>query len=513
MGTLALNFPLHDRQIQAINTEATELLFGGATSGGKSHLVRVALITWCCAIEGLQCILIRKGAEDVKMNHIEGPTGFKALLGPLIDAGVVRVTEDAVRWVKTGSLITLQHCQDERKITSAQGVEKHVVVVDEATQIASRLIGYFRAWCRMNEEMKARLPEWAKGRFPRLIYTANPIGPSLSYFRREFVNIRPPFSIEKVGAFKRQYIPSLVQDNPSMDAEETRGRIGNLEEDESVRRALLEGDWNAPMGDMFPEWNQSKHVVKDLTPPAWWSRFRTFDWGTAEPFAVHWWAVSDGESFVDHMGRTRWFPRDSLICYKEWYGCFEGIDDDGNRYVEPSKGNRMRNEDIAEGILKRSPLPEEQHMLTISDGLPFQDRGGKTIAQTFHDNGVPLIHGDTSRVAGWSQLRSRLIGVEIDSNDGFTTPLIYFCESCAYVIEYIPALPRHPSPDKKAEDAAEHGEATHCCDSARLASMARTRPKDEPAKAPDVAKMTNLPTFDQAMKMIKKRKRARASAY
>jgi hypothetical protein len=504
MTTLTLNLALHDRQLQALNSEATELLFGGATSGGKSHLVRVALITWCSAIDGLQCILIRKGAEDVKMNHIEGPTGFKALLGPFIDAGIVRVTEDAVRWVKSGSLITLQHCQDERKITSAQGVEKHVVVVDEATQIQSRLISYFRGWCRMNEEMKRRLPDWAKGKFPRIIYTANPIGASLSYFRREFVNARPAFSIEKVGAFLRQYIPSLVTDNPSMSAEETRGRIGNLEEDESVKRALLEGDWNAPMGDMFPEWNQSRHVVKSFIPPAWWPRFRTFDWGTAEPFAAHWWAVSDGESFVDHEGRTRWFPRDALICYREWYGC--DIND-------PARGTRMRNEDIADGILRRSTLAEERNMLTISDSLPFQDRGGKTIAQTFYDNGVPLIHGDTSRVAGWSQLRSRLIGIEIDANDGYKTPLIYFCEDCEYIIEYIPALPRHPSPDKKAEDAAEHGEATHCCDSARLAAMARTRPKSEPAAPPRVEDMTNLPTFNQALKMIKRRKRSSASAY
>ena len=505
MDSLSLTYALHDRQLQALNTDATELLFGGATSGGKSHFVRVALILWCTAIEGLQCLLIRKNSEDVRLNHIEGPTGFKALLGPMIDAGIVRVTEDGVRWIKSGSLITFQHCQDERKLTSAQGVEKHVVVIDEATQIAERLIRFIRGWCRMSEEMKARLPDWAKGKFPRIIYTANPIGPSVGYFRRQFVKAREAFALERVGAFVRQYIPSRVTDNPSMSAEETKGRLDEIG-DVSLAKALYEGDWDAPVGDFFTEWNDDRHVVADFLPPPWWSRFRTFDWGTAEPFAVYWFAVSDGEAFTDYKGNIRWFPRNALIAYKEWYGC---------DLADPSKGTRMRNEDIAYGILARSTLPEEAGMPTISDSLPFQDRGGKTIAQTFYDCGVVLIHGDTSRVPGWAAMRSRLIGEEIDSNDGYTTPMLYFTRPCKYAAEYIPALPRHENPDKKAEDAAEHGEATHCCDAIRLACLARTRPKEAPPAEPKLKDMHNQPTFNQALKMVKqnKRKARNASVY
>lgn len=503
MKTLSLTYPLHERQLQALNTSATEVLFGGATAGGKSHFVRVALITWCSAIPGLQCVLVRKNSDDVRKNHIEGRTGFKSLLGPLIEAGVVRVTEDGVRWVKTGSLITLEHCQDERKITSAQGVEKHVVVVDEATQISSYLISYFRAWCRMSEEMKASLPDWASGNFPRIIYTANPIGPSVSFFRREFVKAREQFAIEKVGAFLRQYIPSRVTDNPSISEEETIGRIGQMEEDEGTKRALIEGDWDAPTGDMFPEWSAARHIVADFLPPSWWSRFRSFDWGTAEPFAVYWFCVSDGEPFTDFKGNVRWFPHDALIAYREWYGC---------ELENPAKGNRMRNEDIAYGILKRSTLPEEASMLTLSDSLPFQDRGGKTIAQTFFDCGVPLIHADTSRVPGWAALRSRLIGEEIDSNDGYKTPDIYFVRSCTFAAEYIPALARHENPDKRAEDAAEHGEATHCLDAIRLACLARTRPKGPPPPEPDIAQAHNTPTFKQALKIIQKHKKRAANA-
>ena len=36
------------------------------------------------------------------------------------------------------------------------------------------------------------------------------------------------------------------------------------------------------------------------------------DWGSARPFSVGWWAVSDGE--MDQ------FPRGAIIRYREWYG-------------------------------------------------------------------------------------------------------------------------------------------------------------------------------------------------
>ena len=45
---------LHDKQCVAYQTTATEVMFGGAAGGGKSHLMRVAAIVWCAQISGLQ---------------------------------------------------------------------------------------------------------------------------------------------------------------------------------------------------------------------------------------------------------------------------------------------------------------------------------------------------------------------------------------------------------------------------------------------------------------------------
>jgi len=453
---------LWPRQEQAFLTEATELLFGGATEGGKSHFVRVALTAWCLAVPGLQCVLIRKKYADILQNHVEGPTGFRAILRPLIDAGEVTITQERITFPR-GSQINFQHCQDERQFDSAQGVEKHVLVIDEATQISERLIRFFRTWVRMPKEMRDQLPPEWRGKFPRIIYTANPIGQSVPFFKRNFVERCRDEQIVDVDGFKRQYLLSRYTDNYSVDEASHQGRLDGIG-DAALARALDLGDWNAITGEFFPEWDEERHVIKyPFTVPTHWTRFRTFDWGTADPFAVYWIAISDGEPFRDGNGKQRWLPRGALVVYQEWYGC-----DPDN----PAKGCRMRNEDVADGILARSELGFER-VPTLTDSLPFQDRGGETIADVFKKRGVILTQGDTSRVPGWSQMRSRLIGIQIDSNDPLKYPLLYVTAECKYARDYIPALPRHPS-ETKPEDAAEHGEATHACDAIRLGCMAHT---------------------------------------
>lgn len=504
-----IDFKLHPRQMQALFTPATELIFGGATEGGKSHFVRVALILWCLQIPGLQCILIRKKKDDIIKNHVEGRTGFRAMLSPLIERGKANVNEDGVKFWN-GSLISFVHCQDERQFDTAQGVEKNVIVIDEATQISERLIRFFRAWCRMPREMKETLPEHLKGKFPRIIYTANPIGPSVPFFRRQFVKARKPFEVEKVDGFLRQYIPSRYTDNASADEEALKGRLAGLN-DAALAKALEEGDWDAPIGEYFTMWDESRHVVPDFLPPAHWYRWRSFDWGSAEPFAVYWFAVSDGEMFDADIWvvednilvkRTKrlWFPRGARIVYREWYGC----DPD-----DPAKGIGMRNAEIAKGIVERSPAPEEKNLQTLTDSYVFPDRGetdGMTVAKVFAQNGVTLTLGDTRRVTGWKAMKDAFSGKKLDENSSTRVPMLFIQEGCRYARDYIPALPRHPNV-AKPEDAAENGEATHSCDAIRLGNMANEVVRDAEPPSTMVqaqkaaAAISQKLTFNDAVKM------------
>lgn len=82
----------------AFASDATEELYGGAAGGGKSHLMRVAAITWCSEIPGLQVYLFRRISDDLVKNHMEGPQGFRAMLAGWVACGFATIVEDQIRF-------------------------------------------------------------------------------------------------------------------------------------------------------------------------------------------------------------------------------------------------------------------------------------------------------------------------------------------------------------------------------------------------------------------------------
>lgn len=454
---------LKEKQELIYKSKATEILLGGDTRSGKSFYVRWAYIHYAALIPGLQQDIFRLHFDDVVSENMLGETSFPVLLDPWVKAGLVKITQtDITFW--NGSHISLEHCADDVVMLKHRGIAKHVRTFGEATQILEHRLRALTGWVTMSEEMKSRVPDYWKGQFPKVIYATNPTGISAGHFRKNFVDCRPPYSIEKVGQFQRQYIPMFLDDNNEEDAEATKARIREAFPDEAIQRAYINEDksgvsnWHAGGGEFFPEWDRNRHVVADFTPPAHWFHYRCGDIGWSEPAAWYYIAVSDGHPFRDENGDERWFPRGARVFYREWYLC---------DLKQPAKGCGLSNAEMARGILERSNI-EHKTVPTLTDSKPFQGAGTKTPALEFQNEGVPLTQVNTgpgSRVAGWSIMRSALIGVPIDGFQG-KLPMVYFCECCRYAIDYIPALPRHPSEGKK-EDAAESGETTHANDAIR----------------------------------------------
>ena len=99
-----INLELFEKQMIALSTDATEVLYGGAAGGGKSHLMRIAAITWCTSIAGLQIYLFRRVRDDLVKTHLDSPKGFRNLLAPWVDKGWVKIKEDVIEFCKLNNI-------------------------------------------------------------------------------------------------------------------------------------------------------------------------------------------------------------------------------------------------------------------------------------------------------------------------------------------------------------------------------------------------------------------------
>lgn len=499
--------PLHPKQQLVFDSKATEILWAGDTRGGKSYGTKLMLICLCSQIPGLQCDIFRLREDDVIANYMQGDTGFPVLLSQWIRDGLVTHNQKQIKFWN-GSFIELCHCWTDTAMSKYQGVPRHIRVIDEAGQISERKLKWLKIWMTMSEDMKAKIPEDIRDRFPKIIYLMNRLGVSKNYFRRVFVRSRPKYQIEKVGAFKQQYIPAFVHDNPSEDIEATIARVNEAADTATAKALLSEDGWDAQTGNYFDMWSSDKHVIKDFVIPDFWLRFRTFDYGSYEPWACLWWAVSPGVTIHEKTPYEKYLPRGSLICYREWYGCkAEHPKTERDKSVTNLAPQEWSNVDIANGIIERTEERFDSQP-TFTDKFPFNNLGGRTIAKEFKDSGVTLTLGDTDRRNGWAMMASKLVGEKLIAGSEDRWAMLLVFESCKYCQDYIPMIERNPD-EGKSWDAQEDGEATHICDCVRLASMANKIVYDAPVTSEEANQRMVDNTNAYLQKTSNKRKTVR----
>lgn len=448
-----MELALHPQQSEAFLTEATEVLYGGAAGGGKSHLMRVAAIAWCTDIPGLQVYIFRRVSDDLMKNHMEGHTGFPSLLAEWIEAKHVRIN-----WSKNfiefwnGAKIHLCHCQHEKDVTKYQGAQIGVLMIDELTHFTDKIYRYLRARCRLGG---LKIPKQYAGRFPRVLCGSNPGGIGHNWVKASFIDGAPPMTAREVpedeGGMLRQYIPARLSDNPSM-AESDPSYATKLRGlgDPALIRAMENGDWDIVAGGMFDDvWTLSKHTLKPFPIPESWRVDRSFDWGSSKPFSVGWWAESDGTEATLGDGTKRTFPRGTLFRIAEWYG-WNG---------RANEGLKMSDSGIATGIVQREtelgiagrvkPGP--------ADSSIFDETNGDSPAKIQERRKVRWEKADKSpgsRRRGWQLLRGRLLASKAERME---EPGLFVFDTCRQFIRTVPTLPRDSrDPDDVDTDAEDH---------------------------------------------------------
>lgn len=467
-----LNLELHPKQLEAFNSTATEILYGGAAGGGKSHLMRVAAIIWCSAIPGLQVYLFRRIRDDLVKNHMEGPSGFRALLAGWEQCGFVTIVEDEIRFWN-GAKIYLCHCKDEKDRFKYQGAEIHVLLIDELTHFTDKIYRFLRNRVRM---VGITVPPQYKDSFPRIICGANPGGIGHQFVKMTFIESVEPMKVNRVadseGGMLRQYIPARLEDNPSMAANDPgyEMRLMGLGS-EALVRAMRYGDWDIIDGAFFDNFRRDRHVIKPFAIPESWMKFRAGDWGSAKPFAFGWFAVATETTTIS--GVT--IPRGALVMYREWYG----VHVDKDRMFVPDKGMKLTAEQVGRGVKERDR--DDKIAYGVLDPAAFSEDGGPSIAERMANEGAYFNRADNARVSqrgamgGWDQLRARLNGDE----DGYA--MLFFFDTCIHTVRTLPALQHDEDRPEDLDTTAED----HAADMVRYGCMSRPwTPANDNSKKP-----------------------------
>ena len=464
-----INLNLHFRQGTALNTEANEVLYGGAAGGGKSHLMRVAAIIWCAAIGGLQVYLFRRIRDDLVKNHMEGPKGFRSILAPWVLCGFVKIVEDEIRFWN-GSKIYLCHCKDEKDIYKYQGAEIHVLLIDELTHFTEAMYRFLRNRLRM---VGLEVPKQYAGMFPRILAGANPGNIGHLWVKATWIDSAEPYEQRRMepseGGMLREFVPARLEDNPSMasDDPDYENRLEGLGSKQLVQ-AMRWGDWDIIEGAYFDCWDKNRHVVQPFEIPKDWTRFASMDWGSAKPFSVGWWGVvSDQIKVMNHMDQPLILPRGCLVRYREWYGA-----------KAPNEGLKLHAEQVGKGIKEREN--GERMSYRVIDPAAFTEDGGHSIADRMRKETKGKVHfkrADNSRVSGrgpmggWDQMRARFVG----DDDG--NPLVVTFTTCHDSIRTIPALQHDKNrPEDVDTDGEDHAgdEWRYACNSRPLPRKAKT---------------------------------------
>lgn len=454
-------------------TWCQELFFGGARGGGKSDFLLGDFLQDVPTYgRDWQGILFRRTYSEleelIRRSHELFPsTGAEWL-------------EGKTRWQwRNGARLKFRHMENDRDAEHYRGHQYGWVGFDELDAFPTD--GPYRKMRACNR--------WAGRELPtkRMRAAGNPGGVGSGWIKATFIDRAPkgfvPWEDEETGR-SMMFVPSRLTDNLILMQKDptyinTLRGVGSP----ALVKAWLAGDFNVVVGSFFPEFGD-RHIIAPFEIPEHWTRFRSFDWGSAKPFVCLWMTVSDGS--------IERFPDGAIIVYREWYG--------GSG---PNIGMRLSVREVAQGILERERYLDEEGKprrekidYSVADTQIFDEDGGPSIAERMANEGVLFGPADKKRVVGAQQVRDRLIG-----EDDY--PMVFVVGvACKDLVRTLPTL-QHD--ERKPEDVNTEGD-DHSYDALRYGLMSRPYTPPLPSAEP-MYKTIDQITYQDIIKLDKNRSR------
>lgn len=226
----------HPRQAEFLALDCIEAGFGGAAGGGKSDAILMAALQYV-HVPGYAALLLRRTYSDLALPGAIMSRSHEWLSGT--DAHWNGLEK---RWqFPTQATLSFGYLDNDRDKFRYQGAELQCIGVDELTQWPEAWYRYLFSRLRRKKGVDVPL---------RMRATFNPGGIGHEWVRRRFIEAEPGGPV---------FVPSKLDDNPSLDAAEYREALERL--DPTTRRQLLDGVWVRDSGGLVYQFDAERHTV------------------------------------------------------------------------------------------------------------------------------------------------------------------------------------------------------------------------------------------------------------
>ena len=401
-----------ERQKKFIDSDADEVLYGGAAGGGKSFGQVIDAFIKAYEYPGIKQLVLRTSFPELERSLI-----LTAL--EIIPKSCYTYYASKHRMVfSNGSLIEFGYLSSDSAVTQYQSAEYDIIRFDELTHFSEYQYLY----------MQSRLR--GANSFPKQVKSStNPGSMGHAWVKERFID-KAVFD-EKIifDDRTRVFIPAKVTDNCFLmkyDPDYIK-RLDSLPENE--KKALLDGCWDIFEGQFFTEFDREKHVIPPFVIPTGYRRFCALDYGL-------------------DMTCCLWFAVDSVgvvFVYREYY---------------------EKDKTLSEAAYEISKVCSDEHISYIVSSPDLwnrrQDTGFSGVEIMARAGLFGLVRADDRRIAGWRVLREYLKG----NHD----TLKIFC-NCKNLIRTLPALTHDKYAVGDASDSPH--EITHAPEALRYGLMSR----------------------------------------
>jgi len=292
--------------------------------------------------------------------------------------------------------------------------------------------------------------------------TCNPSGAGHGWVKGRFIDPMPPKIVLLDTKTRKTLvnIPSRLDENTTLmeaDPNYVHTIMTSVGDDPVKYKAWVLGEWDIIAGGALTDvWEPEKQIFAPFEFPTSWSIFRSFDWGSAKPWAVTYGVEANGEQ-PDCEYEIPYIPAGTVFIIDEIYG-WSGTVNEGDRATSQQISERVLEKDAAltlEYGCRVYSGPADTSIYDVRDGTSI----GSNLAK-FGCHWKRAYKGSGSRVAGLAIIRQML---SASKRGDLEKPGLYFFDRARHHIRTFPLLQYD---EKKSEDVNTDQE-DHCYDSCR----------------------------------------------